>query len=126
MTQAQLADACGLTDSAIRNYELGNRMPGEGQVSAIAAALSVSPEALKEVRIDSARQALELLFRLSDEFGLAPERVDGEIVLKLEKGAKGAPKLNAALEAWMGVVERQEAGELTAAEVEEWRASLGS
>lgn len=119
MTQAQLADACGLTDSAIRNYELGNRMPGEGQVSAIAAAL-------KEVRIDSARQALELLFRLSDEFGLAPERVDGEIVLKLEKGAKGAPKLNAALEAWMGVVERQEAGELTAAEVEEWRASLDS
>ena len=30
MTQADLADACGLSDSAIRNYELGNRKPSAG------------------------------------------------------------------------------------------------
>ncbi|WP_225749563.1 helix-turn-helix transcriptional regulator [Paraeggerthella sp. Marseille-Q4926] len=27
MAQTQLAEACGLTDSAIRNYELCNRTP---------------------------------------------------------------------------------------------------
>ena len=32
LTQSELAEKCGLTDSAIRNYELGNRTPGEDQV----------------------------------------------------------------------------------------------
>ena len=32
LTQTELAEKCGLTDSAIRNYELGNRTPGDDQV----------------------------------------------------------------------------------------------
>ena len=29
MTQKELADKCGLNESTIRNYELGNRYPDE-------------------------------------------------------------------------------------------------
>ena len=29
LTQSELAEKCGLTDSSIRNYELGNRTPWE-------------------------------------------------------------------------------------------------
>ena len=64
MTQRQLAAACGQTDSAIRNYELCNRTPGEPQIQAIAAALAISPEALREVPLESSRQASEGIFEL--------------------------------------------------------------
>ena len=81
LTQNQLAAACGQTDSAIRNYELGNRTPGESQIQAIASALAISTDALREVPLESSRQALELLFRLSDELGLVPMEVNGMMVL---------------------------------------------
>lgn len=81
MTQKQLAAECGQTDSAIRNYELGNRTPGDEQIRAIAAALAISPESLREVPLESSREVLELLFRIADEFGLEPMEVDGMFVL---------------------------------------------
>lgn len=124
MTQVQLAKECGITDSAIRNYELGNRMPSEDQIASIATALEISPEALREVPMESARQALELLFRLHDEFGLVPTDKDGELVLTFDDKCKKAPKLSTALKAWKGVIDSESAGEMTVEEVEQWRAKF--
>lgn len=42
MTQKQVADACGLADSTIRTYELGNANPKPATVAKIAKALGVS------------------------------------------------------------------------------------
>ena len=42
MTQKQLAEACGITEPAIRNYELGNRIPGYDTLDDIAAALQIN------------------------------------------------------------------------------------
>ena len=81
LTQSELAEKCGLTDSAIRNYELGNRTPGEDQVKGIASALSVAPESLFDVPAATAREALELIFRIDEEFGLKPKEIGGEVVL---------------------------------------------
>ena len=36
MTQKELADKCGLNESTIRNYELGNRYPDEAPLVNIA------------------------------------------------------------------------------------------
>ncbi|WP_022859705.1 helix-turn-helix domain-containing protein [Bifidobacterium magnum] len=124
LTQVQLAEKCGMTDSEIRNYELGNRTPGDEQISAIASALEVSPEALREIPLTSARQALELLFRIQDEFGLTPGESDGDIVLKIDSSNNAAPKLVAALKAWKDVVDSENAGEMTHEEVEQWKASF--
>lgn len=121
MTQAGLAEACGLTDSAIRNYELGNRTPGEEQVAGIAAALDVSPEALREVPLESARQALELLFRLDEEYGLKPAKVAGETVLRLDAANPGSQKLAIALDAWLSMVDSEKSGEITPEELSAWR-----
>lgn len=41
--RGEIADACGLTDSAIRNYELCNRTPGVEQIESIASALGIPP-----------------------------------------------------------------------------------
>lgn len=121
LTQAQLAEACGMTDSAIRNYELCNRTPGAEQIDSIASALGISSESLREVPLESSRQALELLFRLEDEFGLVPDEVDGELVLKINEKADKAPKLLQAIKAWKHVLDSETAGEITAQEYESWK-----
>jgi transcriptional regulator with XRE-family HTH domain len=125
MTQKQLAAACGQTDSAIRNYELGNRTPGEPQLQAIAKALDISPETLREVPLESSRQALELLFRLDEEFGLEPMEVDGMLVLGFDAGAEKSPKLATALKSWKKMLDSEKAGELTSEELDEWKATFG-
>ncbi|MCI1649160.1 MAG: helix-turn-helix domain-containing protein [Bifidobacterium tibiigranuli] len=126
MTQKQLAAACGQTDSAIRNYELGNRTPGELQLQTIAKALYISSEALREVPLESSRQALELLFRLDEEFGLEPMEVDGMLVLGFDARAEKSPKLAVALKAWKKMLDSENAGEITPEELDEWKAEFGS
>ena len=126
MTQAQLAAACGMSDSAIRNYELGNREPGKDQTDAIAKALQIVPEALDNVSIESAREALELLFRLEDAMGLKPKSMDGTVVLELDPAAKNARKLAVALGAWKAKIDSLDSGELSVEEYELWKASLTS
>lgn len=126
MTQAQLAAACGMSDSAIRNYELGNREPGRDQTDAIAKALQIVPEALDNVSIESAREALELLFRLEDAMGLKPKSMDGTVVLELDPAAKNARKLAVALGAWKAKIDSLDSGELSVEEYELWKASLTS
>lgn len=126
MTQKQLAAACGQTDSAIRNYELGNRTPGESQIQAIASALAISTEVLREVPLESSRQALELLFRLSDELGFVPMEVDGMMVLGFGSAAKKSPKLATAIKAWKDMLDSAKAGEITLAELDTWKAEFGA
>lgn len=126
MTQKQLAAACGQTDSAIRNYELGNRTPGQEQIQAVADALGISPEALREVPLESSRQALELLFRLDEEFGLEPMEVNGMLVLGFDAGAEKSPKLATALKTWKKILDSENAGEITPEEFDEWKAEFGS
>ena len=46
MTQRELADEVGLTESAIRNYERGIRTPGDQQIGRIAEALDVSADSI--------------------------------------------------------------------------------
>ena len=117
LTQAELADACGLTDSAIRNYELCNRTPGVEQIESIASALGISPESLREVPLESSRQALELLFRLEGEFG-------GELVLKIDKKAEKSQKLAQAVNTWKHMIDSEKAGEISSEELSEWKLSL--
>ena len=126
MTQAQLATACDMSDSAVRNYELGNREPGEEQIRAISNALGIAPEALVGTSIESAREALELLFRLEDGVGLKPMCVDGATVLTIDPRAKNAQKLAVAIEAWKAKIDSLDSGETTVEDYELWKASLTS
>ncbi|MEG1505422.1 MAG: helix-turn-helix transcriptional regulator, partial [Lachnospiraceae bacterium] len=53
LSQKQLAIRSGMSEPAIRNYELGNRTPSDKQIEKIALALDVSPFALSEPNLDS-------------------------------------------------------------------------
>lgn len=120
LTQSELAEKCGLTDSAIRNYELGNRTSGEDQVKEIASALHVAPESLFDVPAATAREALELIFRIDEEFGLKPKEIDGEVVLAIDPSSKKAFK------AWLAQIDSEKSGEITAEQLAEWKAKFGA
>lgn len=115
-TQRGLAEEVGVTESAIRNYELGLRTPSESQLEAIARALDVAPESLADVGPESARGALEMGFR--------PVEAEGGIGIAVDPKAEGSRKLSQALRAWARMRGRLEAGEISEDEYEAWKASF--
>lgn len=69
MTQKQVADICGMADSAIRKYESGQIVPKISTIQRIASALGVDPYSLYS--FDQATEALEERINAQD----ARERV---------------------------------------------------
>lgn len=59
----------GLSEPAIRNYELGNRTPSDKQLAAIAEALGISPFAISNPDIESYIGVMHTLFALEKEYG---------------------------------------------------------
>lgn len=123
-TQRGLAEEVGVTESAIRNYELGLRTPSKSQLEAIARALDVAPESLEDIGPESARGALEMAFRLEGEMGFRPVETEGGIGIAVDPKAEGSQKLSQALRAWKRMRERLEAGEVSEDEYEAWKASF--
>ena len=73
MTQAQLAEAVGLTEGAVRHYESGIRAVKPELLESISAALVVSVNALKDYGVETAGDLMSLLVRLEDSFGIVPQ-----------------------------------------------------
>lgn len=121
LTQKDLAEKVGLSEPAIRHYENGIRNPNEEQLEAISQALDISVDSLREYDIETAREALELLFRLEDEFGLHPTSSE---TYEIDTKSKKTPKLVAATKGWLDMRKQLDAGEITEAEYELWKAEL--
>ena len=85
MTQRELADKCGLNESTIRNYELGNRYPDEATLLNIANNLGVSFYALSDPDVANIFSALHVLFDIELAYGLRPTIKDGEVCFKFEE-----------------------------------------
>lgn len=103
-----LAEIAGVTEFAVRNYELGLRAPRPQHLEALARALGVDPAALTDYRVETAHDALEVLFRLEEGFGARsdPDTAGARVVV--DPVAPGAQKLDAAVRAW--VAEARETG----------------
>ena len=85
MTQKELADKCGLNESTIRNYELGNRYPDKATLLNIANNLGVSFYALSDPDVANIFSALHVLFDIEWAYGLRPTMKDGEVCFKFEE-----------------------------------------
>ena len=121
LTQAGLGEAAGLSEPAIRNYELGNRTPDRGQLEKISKALGVTPDSLVRYEIESAKGVLGVLFQLEDEFGLVPQEGG---TLGIDPKSKNAQKLDAAIKAWSNARDELARGEMTEDDYRDWRARL--
>lgn len=122
MTQAQLAEAVGLTEGAVRHYESGIRAVKPELLESIAAALGVSVNALKDYGVETAGDLMSLLVRLEDSFGIVPA-ADGA-GLSLNPKAPHAPKAAMAIELWAEKRAQLENGVIDADEYEDWKALL--
>ena len=122
MTQAQLAEAVGLTEGAVRHYESGIRAVKPELLESISAALGVSVNALKDYGVETAGDLMSLLVRLEDSFGIMPA-ADGR-GLSLNPKAPHAPKAAMAIELWAEKRAQLENGKIDADEYEDWKASL--
>lgn len=119
---SQLAKKVGTAESAIRHYEKNERTMSEEQLEKIARALDVSPLALRDYRIDSARDLMGLMLQLEETFGIVPDE-DGKRLV-LDHSAKNAQKLEQAIQGWADIRRQLDAGEMTQEEYEDWKAKF--
>lgn len=79
MTQRALAKATdGISESALRSYELGERSPKQDSLERIAEALDVAPACFDTYGIERYDELVHALFLLEDRFGIEP-CADGSI-----------------------------------------------
>lgn len=83
MTQKELGAACGVNESTIRNYELGNRYPDSDTIFEISNALEISPYVLTTPDPISAASSLQYLFSMEKTLDLTPTTIDGKVYLEV-------------------------------------------
>ena len=124
MTQKELADTCGLNESTIRNYELGNRYPDETTLLNIANNLGVSFYALSDPDVANIFSALHALFDIEWAYGLRPTIKDGKVYFKFEEHLPSAgsrpqedlDNFQKMVEYWACLRDKLEDGEITESE----------
>ena len=79
LTQKELAGLCEVSESAIRNYELGNRVSDFLTLHTIAEKLRVNYAAIAGEKVTDLEGALQALYKLEEIYGLYPIEVDGQI-----------------------------------------------
>lgn len=108
MTQAELGNLVGVTEPAIRSYEQAKRLPKESVIEMLAGSLDVTPESLTFFDFGSPNQAAHAIFQIAKTFGLRPDVVDGEAILRTRQ-----PGLERAIDNWADAFEEyEEAGDL--------------
>ena len=83
MTQKELGSACGVNESTIRKYELGNRYPDSDTIFEISNALEISPYVLATPDPISAASSLQYLFSMEKTLDLTPTTIDGKVYLEV-------------------------------------------
>lgn len=124
LTQKALAEKCGLSEAAIRNYELGNRIPDWDTLSDIADQLNVSYYSIADPDLTALHGAAHALFRLEGIYGLYPEVVDGEIRLVIGESADAplmGKLLQKSLKAWAEARTAYADGIISQEEYEDWK-----
>lgn len=79
LTQREVSEAiAGISESALRSYELGERSPKQNTLERIAKALDVAPACFDTYGIEHYDELVHALFLLEDRFGIEP-CADGSI-----------------------------------------------
>ena len=117
LSQRELAKMAGLSEPAIRNYELGNRTPSDKHIDAIAGALDISPFAISDPDIESYIGVMHTLFALEEEYGATLVCEPGATYITFPAGSD----LRSRLSDWGEVFSKSKDGSMTKEEYEEWK-----
>lgn len=124
LTQKELAQMVGISEPAIRNFELGNRTPKPAHLEKIAMALQVDPTALGiSANADTPFGAMHALFKMQEVFGLHPAVLDGQVCLIPEEDGK-LSDITYNIMKWHEQEELVKAGEEDQKEMQAWKDSF--
>ena len=118
LTQKELAIKAGLTDAAIRNYELGNRSPTKEQLQKIAKALDCDISSLIDHEPNSIHEFIHIIFDYEKEMKLRP-LVDESTSTLMSRNMN----FNDFLVEWDEMRKKHYDGEITDEEFEDWKLS---
>ena len=129
LTQKALAEKCGITESAIRNYELGNRMPDWDTTAEIAFALEVHFFAIALPNLVKPFGALQALFQLEEIYGLHPVIEDGRVRLEFNESTYAQKELSTepdellmfGVKNWANISPKHRSGEMSDEEYQVWK-----
>ena len=116
LTQKELAIMSGLTDAAIRNYELGNRSPNIEQLRKIADALECDISALIDHDPNSIFEIMHIIFDYEKEMRFRP--------LAPTALLSHNPHFADFLVEWDEMRKKHYNGEITDEEFEDWKLSF--
>ena len=119
LTQKELAIMSGLTDAAIRNYELGNRSPNKEQLRKIADVLNCDISALIDHEPNSIFEIIHIISDYEKEMKLR-SLVDDTTSALLSHDMN----LNDFLIEWYEMRKKHYNGEITDEEFEDWKLSF--
>jgi len=123
LSQKQLAIMSGMSEPAIRNYELGNRTPNAKQIEKISGALGISSFALANPDIESYLGVMHSLFALEDMYGLYIDEIDGIMCLRLDKHNRSFHEFFDRFTEWKSESDKLRNEEITRDEYDAWRYS---
>lgn len=130
LTQKQLAEMVGLGDSAIRNYELGNRLPDPHILSKIADVLEVDFYTLYPADTTNIRSVEHILFDIESTYGLIPEKIGEKIYLSFDEESRYeyadrndevVQELNAFMNYWQKAFENLATGNVNEEQYADWK-----
>ena len=116
LLQKDLAAKSKMRESAIRNYELGNRTPKPHHLEVIATALGISPYALLDPDLDSEISLMHALFYLEDKYGLQVVKEEGITYMNFDVSSTTSRSMQGRLVDWVDAK-----GELTEEEYIHWK-----
>ena len=119
LSQKQLAIRVGISEPAIRNYELGNRVPSKRQIKRIAKSLNISPYALLNAELDTDDGLMHALFYLEDKYGL--QVLEQENIVYFHFGNNSPNSIKHRLHQWSKEVIKLENDIITKGEYDNWR-----
>ena len=117
LSQKELAKMTGLSEPAIRNYELGNRTPPDKQLAAIAGALGISQFAISNPDIESYIGVMHTMFALEEEYDATLVCEPGATYITFPAGSD----LRSRLIDWGEAFSKLKNGFMTKEEYEEWK-----
>ncbi|MBY4797382.1 helix-turn-helix domain-containing protein [Collinsella sp. AGMB00827] len=125
LTQKQLAELSGISESALRSYELGDRKPKKEVLEHIAKALRVRPEYLSTPEFGPKMEFFYALLENDELMGYTITEIDGRPAI-VAGGMTAGITFSGFLRGWNEMKQKLDAKEITRGEYEDWKQTYDS
>lgn len=113
----ELGAACGVNETAIRNYEQGIRQVSDEKLDLIANFLGVTQSALYDRKVVTYIDVMQILFQFADRYELLPAAIPQEPRFAL---ISKDPVLVGLIQVWYEQRRKWECKEITLEQLQEW------